>query len=485
MNMHCYLFVAALLVLSAHGSAKTIHVPADQPSIQAGIDAAVNGDTVLVAPGTYVENVNFLGKEINVRSSDRAATTVIDGSNPLNPDHGSVVTFNHQEQNAVLDGFTLVHGTGYRIGSQKCGGGIFLDSASPTIRNNIIMQNTAALGGAVYGKFSWSNIHSNTIFDNEGVRGAGVYADYCWFQLKCCRISRNTATACGGGLYCHESMLLLSNCLISENISVDEHGGGVFFLNSSPSIRNSTFAANSVENGNGVGGGICCYGSYPIIWNSILWNNNAGTGPEMWLGTLQEPSTLYINYSDVEGGSDSITVLTGSSMQWGSGMIEDAPLFVDEANHDYHLTYLSPCRDTGDNSMVEDFLDFEGDPRIAWGNTVDMGADEFHTHYYCTGDFTLGGEVQGKFVGIPGTTPIGICFGSGLVELPQTTPWGEFYLDSPWTVLWLDMVIDPDGVLIVREKIPLNSSAPCTVFMQAIIGLNPDSLTNPFIMDVR
>jgi hypothetical protein len=61
-------------------SAQTIiHIPADQPTIQAGIDAAHNGDTVLVSPGTYYENIDFKGKAITVTSSAGAAVTTIDG----------------------------------------------------------------------------------------------------------------------------------------------------------------------------------------------------------------------------------------------------------------------------------------------------------------------------------------------------------------------------------------------------------------------
>src|SRR5215831_21221051 len=72
--------------------AKIIHVPADQPTIQAGINAAANGDTVLVSPGTYKENVNFSGKAITVQSASGAAVTLIDGQQL-----GVVVTFNTNE----------------------------------------------------------------------------------------------------------------------------------------------------------------------------------------------------------------------------------------------------------------------------------------------------------------------------------------------------------------------------------------------------
>jgi len=84
----------------------TIHVPADQQTIQGAINAANNGDTVLVAPGTYYENINFMGKAITVTSSAGAAQTTIDGGKK-----GTVVTFNAGEGlNSVLNGFTVQNG---------------------------------------------------------------------------------------------------------------------------------------------------------------------------------------------------------------------------------------------------------------------------------------------------------------------------------------------------------------------------------------
>jgi hypothetical protein len=79
----CGLLWAAII------NAQVIHVPADQPTIQAGINAATDGDTVMVAEGTYYENINFLGKAITVAShfimdadTSHISNTVIDGSQP-------------------------------------------------------------------------------------------------------------------------------------------------------------------------------------------------------------------------------------------------------------------------------------------------------------------------------------------------------------------------------------------------------------------
>jgi polygalacturonase len=81
----CTLATISVCLLSATFSqaATTIHVPADQPTIQSGINAASNGDTVLVAPGTYKENINFSGKAITLKSSGGARVTIIDGEELL------------------------------------------------------------------------------------------------------------------------------------------------------------------------------------------------------------------------------------------------------------------------------------------------------------------------------------------------------------------------------------------------------------------
>src|SRR5258707_15677186 len=76
---------------SAHGQT-IIQVPLNFPTIQSAMNAANNGDTVLVGPGTYVENINFNGKAITVTSFDGPSTTIIDGNH-----NGTVVTFNQSE----------------------------------------------------------------------------------------------------------------------------------------------------------------------------------------------------------------------------------------------------------------------------------------------------------------------------------------------------------------------------------------------------
>ena len=100
--------------------AKVIQVPGDVTTIQAGINAAANGDTVEVSPGTYIENINFNGKLITVTSRGGPTVTIIDGSAK-----DSVVSFKSSESALTeLAGFTLKNGS---AGSDNFlqGGGIF------------------------------------------------------------------------------------------------------------------------------------------------------------------------------------------------------------------------------------------------------------------------------------------------------------------------------------------------------------------------
>src|SRR5579863_126747 len=157
--MKLSLAVLYLLLASSFAVAATINVPKDQPTIQDGINAANNGDTVLVAPGKYVENINFNGKAITVRSSSDAEQTVIDG-NAIGP----VVSFvSHETQSSLLEGFTIQNGL--PTGNQYVAGGIAIGDSSPTLMRNIVTKN-AGCGIAVY--FGAPLIKNNTISYNSG-----------------------------------------------------------------------------------------------------------------------------------------------------------------------------------------------------------------------------------------------------------------------------------------------------------------------------
>ncbi len=196
--------LVAFLVLTISGSAKTIHVPDDYTTIQAAINAAVDGDTVLVRPGTYVENIVFNGKTIIVASTGGAYSTIIDGN-----DSGSCAKFiNGENPDSILDGFTLTNGLGtvfYANPTQKhnAGGGVYCHNSSPTIRNNIIINN-------------WC----------KG-RDGGF----------------------GGGLFFYKGApVIVNNVVLKNKVSgINNAEGGIFSWMSSPIINNSIIRENGYK----------------------------------------------------------------------------------------------------------------------------------------------------------------------------------------------------------------------------------------------
>ncbi|MEW6606757.1 MAG: right-handed parallel beta-helix repeat-containing protein [bacterium] len=363
--------VGLSVVMVSYGvlvEARVLHVPLEYSTIQSAINAAVDGDTVLVDDGTYIENINFLGKGITVESVNGTTSTIIDGN-----DSGSVVTFNSGEgTKSVLSGFTIQNGSATFGGgiyckayssptitnctisgnSAICGGGICCKAySSPTITNCTISGNSAnESGGGISCLSSSPMIINCTIRRNSARDGGGILcSDYSSPTITNCTISGNLA-AVGGGIYCfYYSSPTITNCTINGNVA--SLVGGIACFYSSPTITNCTISNNSDP----FCGGIYCYSSSPRVVNSILWDDNP---KEIH---LEMGSSIDITYSDIEGG-------------WaGEGNIDADPLFV--GSGDYHLTADSPCIDTGTSTGAPPD-DIDGDTRPQ-GAGYDMGSDEY------------------------------------------------------------------------------------------------------------
>lgn len=480
-----------VLILWAHAFlfSATILVPDDYASIQEAIDAAVSGDTIIVRPGIYVENIDFLSKILTVKSSCGAAVTVIDGNQS-----GSVVHFSAGHgADTVLDGFTIRNGKNYIGGGVDCHGG-------PTIRYNIIKDNVAdgfiisdGLGGGIYCAGD-AVIKGNSIVGNVTqiatgnlVAGGGICVAYGGFSpiIEGNLVMDNKALwgdyGYGGGIYAGDgdSLRIINNIIVGNEAR--DYGGGICL--SSPGtfiVENNTIYGNSAD----YGGGVMIGGSMKAsMVNTVLWGNSAKSGQQVYLSS---DCVLDISYSDVMGGMTGVHKSSTAQLNWGDGMIELHPMFADIKEGDFHLTYHSPCRDTGDNFKVTVDEDFEGDPRIAH-STVDMGADEFYTHLYITGDAAPGGTIEGKLVGLPGTTPVGLFVGTGLLPSPVPTAWGEFYIDlgQPWVLFYPLGAIPANGLMVLSTSIPGSVPAPYDLPMQALIGMNADSFTNVSVLEVR
>src|SRR5262245_52461166 len=231
MRIKCCQAIASLLfvagaVVEAHAS--IIRVPADYPTIQAAINAAVNGDTVQVSPGTYVENLNFLGKAILVKGNQGPQVTIVDGNQA-----GPVVTFATSEgPQSTLNGFTLRNGK-----STGNGGGIRINRASPTITGNIVTNNTAGSGGGgISSDFGSPLIQGNLITNNKQISG--------W-----------SGGIGGGGVSIGGSSgaRLLNNSITGNSWPSSSGGGVTLFAAGSPAIENNYIANNSAYS---QGGGI-------------------------------------------------------------------------------------------------------------------------------------------------------------------------------------------------------------------------------------
>lgn len=520
------LVVILFTAVAQSASTTTIYVPDDQPTIIDAINAAVDGDVIIVRPGTYVENIDYKGKSISIESEMGPYLTTIDGAQRT-----WVVEINNGEgPGTVLEGFTVRNGGYMAIGcgvycsggaipiirgniitgnrDTDRGAGIFCrNSAAPHIINNVISGNRAKdYGGGIACDKASPLIENNLITGNEGDwMGGGIYLDESSPTIRGNIISGNYCdprswAGCGGGILCYidSSPLIENNLIVGNWVTGDDTyyadtavGGGIAAFSASGYPTSDLTLVNNTIVGNSatgylptVGGGLEIGGNASAtIVNCIVRGNFADTGPSLYVGPNQ--TVVDIAYSNFEGGQTGIHVEPGGVLNWGAGNIDAVALFADPSSTDYHLAFDSPCRDVGDNGSVTELLDFEGDPRIADG-TVDMGADEFHHHLYQLGAVVPGNPLTLKVIGTPGV-PATLALGAGIQDPPQSTQYGILWLQFPLQRFQLGL-IPSEGILLYQTTVPTYWHAGDEKPLQALVGPrgNPASvLTNLHVLYVE
>lgn len=366
--------------------AATIHVPAEQATIQAGINAAVNGDTVLVAPGVYLENVDFIGKSIVVTSNfvnscdtSDIINTIIDGQGL-----GSVVTFSgHCDTTTCLMGITLINGKGTLAWTGNYfGSGIAIvegATASPIVKYNYISNNV------LHGPSNSQTVGAIGIVPTRGIPCPDSSRIYIFRN----RIFDNYTYGHASAIYVEHRM----NIRIEENVfhnnnaltSLPMNSNIEISYNSSAKIVNNTLASCSTTaitlSANGSA----------IILNNIFFNTiNAATnvGGIYLSGPFSGYYEVDYNcfnavedpFSFTQSGLLDTSFINDNGTKCDSfGNVYCYPEFVDAMIYDYALLQTSPCIDAGDPDPVFNDLD---------GTRNDMGAI-FYNQILCHSDTSI------------------------------------------------------------------------------------------------
>ncbi len=272
--------IAIVYILPVYSLAATINVPSDQPNIQAGIDATIDGDTVLIADGIYAGagnyNINFSGKAITVASVNGPGNCIVDCQQMGR----GFLFYSGETESSVLDGLTIRNGETER----DSGGGVYVNGSVPSIINCVFKNNAANNGGAVsydnvydYGTLPPLSFTDCKFISNNASRDGGAVYSYSYsspISFTNCTFTNNNAAVDGGAVYYYDNdqyatspPLSFTDCkFISNNAAKD--GGAVY--SSHTLFSNCRFTSNSA----GMGGG-AVFSNALSLFASCIFNSNA------------------------------------------------------------------------------------------------------------------------------------------------------------------------------------------------------------------
>jgi len=379
-----FMAMGAVFALATITSATTIHVPGDSATIQAGINGAVEGDTVLVADGTYTgdgnRDIDFGGKSIVVMSENGPEVTIIDAAGELSEPHRGFIFRNGESQDATLQGFTITGGVA------DDGGAIYCTDASPTIRSNILASNRSSIfpgqGGGIFCSGGAPIIENNIFNSNFSRRGGAVFCRNSSLQIIGNIIEYNRAVCdpriwyggFGGGIYCEGGSPVIAYNSISDNegysFSQDAYSrsGGVFC----DSVSNGLILFNVISFNDGSALWFSNNSSVTATNNTLSHNYSCAINVSNSIITLDN-NTISFNLKSFEYWRSSIFMSNNNFFEnpWDSEYIEiDTayaelmsqigingncsvnPLFCDTANGDFHLSSASYCAPEYNNGEI-------------------------------------------------------------------------------------------------------------------------------------
>lgn len=502
----------SIAAATLYSHAADLHVPIAYPTIQSAINAASNGDSVVIQPGVYNENINIGGKNITVKVFNKNFDTVINGGQ-----NGPTVTFSGAEgPNCRLSNLVITNGKAAQ------GGGIRGNHTMANIRNCTIISNEATGdGGGIHGVAGL--IENCTIAFNTASNGGGVAA--CDGTLDGNTIENNEATNDGGGIY-DSPGIIISNRI--RNNEAKFYGGGIAsshgYIIGNTINNNSTKATgpvnaplafggaiadaegtvtkNLIRNNESAGDGGGISSSTGLIQNNVIISNSArrGGGLASSNGRI-ENNTIWGNTAQFTGGGAHnlgpncrnlilFANIAPADMQWSGAnvptysaienwlggqpdIITASPQFINAGGGDFRLQGTSPCVDAG--GFVADLTDdFAGTLRphdgtplpVGDGSDIDIGAFEFIPSNIDLSGFWNNVQVKYKKA-IPKlkTTIKGQFTVTTAGTDGVTAPFGvQFYLSN-------DAILDP-GDPIVGKTITIKKLKPgkskktkCTVKM--------------------
>ena len=364
---------AAIGLIAGISNAEQLRVPQQYPSINKAIDAASDGDSIVVGPGIWNEAINFSGKTLILRSAQGPASTILDGTG-LNTSIVQIAS--GEELGTQIRGFTFINGTGRYFLGERVAGAIFTLQTSPRIENCVFKDNdVTGSGGAIASYGGAPEIRNCDFTDNIAGTGEGGGAiatnSGCEARIQNCYFTRNKATFAGGAINNLISSPTIVNCVFIGNEAA--LGGAVRNSLADTIVVNCSFLTNIAQYGGAVRSSS---GGSPVVANSAFSDNFPDDVFEL-AGAETSVSYCCLQYEWNGLGSDNIVA---------------DPRFIDPRGDDgiigsgdenVRVLLISPCIDAGDNSAVPDGVNFDPDGRSRFLDsdldgilTVEIGAYE-------------------------------------------------------------------------------------------------------------